>query len=547
MEPKTVLEIMLAAGIVAAVGGVGCSFAADDQAEATNDAVTTGGDVSQVLKSTLQLEGCTAAKVGPRQLLVAARCVSGNATFKAGNSISFTTAALGKVATANPTKPTPAGSCTALATCCATIKSAGNDSSVCEAAAAKKDEPACAKAQEGYQTFGDCVPPAGPQCTALATCCATIKGAGNDSSVCEAAAAKKDEQACTKAQDGYQTYGDCVPPPPAAKPASNPNAKTVTIASVVIHPSYVAKCTGDLCDFTKLAASGAADIAVILLEKDLDGIPTVPVDLDPVREADSLLVVTSGCTTFDAAPAAPKTVQTQAVPAKSANHAGSPYETSPSFVGSLASSYVVTAAGGWKTGKPRLCRTDIGAPLFRASTAAVAGVTSNYTTFLGQSVPVTTEHTRVDAQSSFKIGQWLTKLGAETIHSCSESADGCGERSTDPTPPKSDGGIADAATTPDAAPDAAAAPAPVADPSPQDQDQDQGGNNDPPTSSKGSSSKADAPASKKEAAAEGGCSAAPGTTPSGGLVIGLALALGAMLARRRRSRPEPRKILRAVS
>jgi MYXO-CTERM domain-containing protein len=465
METRTLIRFTLAAGMIAAAGGVGCSLVKAEDTGSSPDEVNAGEDVSQVLKSVLQLQGgCTAAKVGPKQLLVAARCVSGNAAYASGKTISFTVAAAGTVAVAAPDSGT-------------------------DAAAAPKD-------------------------------------AG--------------------ARDAAPADSGAAP-----TPASNPNAKQVTIADVKIHPSYVATCTGDLCDFTKLAASDSPDIAVILLEEELETVPTIPVDLDPVGQADPLLAVTANCATFDTATTAKqKTVRTEAVPTKSVNHVGSPYAASPNLVSRLASSYVVTTGAGWRTGAPRLCKTDIGAPLFRAGSAAVAGVTSNYTTYGKQRLPVTTHHTRVDAASRFKIGDWLTTLGAETVHTCSESTDGCTKRTFDggappgpttegPTEPgdgggEADGGlVGDAATAPDAEPETPAEPE---DTSPH---QDQLPNEEPSsdsTTTSGEDDFTDAGTGKKKKKDEGGCSAAPGGTSSssGGFAIGVALALGAILARRRR-------------
>ncbi|NOU31604.1 MAG: hypothetical protein HOO96_27200 [Polyangiaceae bacterium] len=49
----------------------------------------------------------------------------------------------------------------------------------------------------------------GPQCTALEVCCGQIKKAGSDPTVCEAAVVRADEAACTRAHDGYKTFGPC--------------------------------------------------------------------------------------------------------------------------------------------------------------------------------------------------------------------------------------------------------------------------------------------------------------------------------------------------
>lgn len=464
MESRALIRITLASGILAAVGAAGCSLVKAEDTGSSPDKVTAGGDVSGVLKSTLQLQGgCTAAKVGPRQLLVAARCVSGNEAYAAGATISFTSSASGKPAVA-------------LA-----------DAGASDAATTPDAEPA--------------------------------SDAGTDAS----------------AKD-------------SGKPA-NTSARSATIAEVKVHPSFAAKCTGSVCDFGKIAASDSPDIALIILDADLDAIPTIPVDLDPVGVGDPLLEVTSGCASFDLEPsAAQKTARTLSVPAKSVNHVGSPYLAAPQLVSRLASSYVVTQASGWKSGAPRVCKADIGAPLFRAGTAAVAGVTSNYTAYAAKGAAVTAHHTRVDAASRFKIGAWLTTLGAETIHSCSESAEGCPDNasdagtppgpSTDGTTEPGDGGAnADAATAADAAPDAGAEPAPLpADDTPHSDTLPSEDSTD--TSSPGSSTEnTDAGARKKKSSDTGGCSAAPGGTSSSssnGLFIGLALAMGAVVARRKK-------------
>jgi hypothetical protein len=479
MDPRALIRITLATGIIAAIGGIGCSLIKGEDAASSPDEVNSAGDTSEVLKSTLQLQGgCTAAKVGPKQLLVAARCVSGNALFVAGKTISFTTAASGTI-------------------------------------------PKIVAASDA----GD----AGSVTPAPIDSGATDSG-GYDSGSVDSGSA----------------------------PVTNPNARVVTIADVKIHPSYVAKCTGDLCDFNKIAASDSPDIAVIILDQELDTIPTVPVDLDPVSPADELLEVSSGCATFDAKPTAKqKVVSAEAVNPKSVNHAGSPYASQPQLVTRLGSTYVVTAAAGWKTGAPRLCKSDIGAPLFRGDMAAVAGVTSNFTTYAASRVPVTTHHTRVDTASRFKIGDWLKTLGAETIHSCSESTAGCVKKTSDagePPGPSTDGttdpgdaGSRPDAKTPvppqgDAAPeDDGAAPPASNDPPPGDDTphQDTLPGEEPSSGPTGGGEEADAAAGgKKKKKDEGGCSAAPGgtsSTPSGGFVIGLALALGAIIARRKKS------------
>jgi hypothetical protein len=318
--------------------------------------------------------------------------------------------------------------------------------------------------------------------------------------------------------------------------ASKDAVRTVTIAEVTIHPSFVAKCKGDACSFNDLASSDAPDVAVLLLTEDLVTVPSVPVDLDPVGEADPLLVVTRGCATLGAAPSGPfKALGTLAAPPNSVSHTGSAYEAAPpQLVARLGASYVVTAGAGWSAGNPRMCASDVGAPLFRGTAAALAGISSSFTTFPGGQLPVTMHHARVDALSRFKIGDWLASLGAATVHSCSESAGGCVKRAWDGGAPEGDGltgpGPTDGGLNDGSAADAAASTDPQRDTLPSED----------PTAAPGDTGygteDADAatPAKKKQ---PGGCSAAPGATPvAPGALGGLGLALLVAAVRRRRDR-----------
>lgn len=480
MQRSALIRITLTAGILAAVGAAGCSLAKEEETGSSPDEVVAAGDVSSLLKSTLVLEGgCIAAKVGPKHLLVSARCVSGNAAFAAGKTLSFTSATGVKSGTA-----TDAGTGS---------KDAGRDSGT------------AAKDAGGGST-----------------------DAGKDSG--------------TASRDGG-----------AASSTGSSTSRDVTIAEVKIHPSWAAKCKTDLCDFNKIEGSDAPDIALILLENDLLSVPSIPVDLDPVGQGDPLLVVTAGCTSVDGtATAAPKTVRTIAVPAKSVNHEGGPYANAAQLVSRVAASYVVTAGAGWRATAPKLCATDIGAPLFRAGSASIAGVTSNYTTYAEGKLPVTTHHARVDGMSRFKIGDWLSDLGAVTIHSCSETAGGCVKNSYDggaPGPAQGEGttqpgnddggatGDAEAPETDGGKAETDGGAATEEEPSGPRSETLPSEEPEPDYYGEGEEDYGDAAApKKKKKKAEGGCSAAPGRpAPSGGLLLGLVIAAGAVLTRRRRA------------
>jgi hypothetical protein len=500
-------------GALAMAGAAGCFASNDEAVDSSPDHVISGGDTSAVLKSTLVLKsGCTATKIGPKHLLIAARCVAGNDAFAPGRELEYTAAsvAAGTVAPAS-------------------AKEAGAD-----AGAGEGDESDDAGAPEGGASEGE--------------------SEGDESSD---SADSADSADTTDSTDSSK---------------KTPTCHSATIADVRIHPSFEAKCKkASDCALGALGASDAPDIAVILLEEDLDTVPTVPVDLDPVADGDPLLVVSSGCASVDAESGAKiRTTKAVAAPAKSVNHDGSPYLAAPQYVSRVASAYVVTAGAGWQKTAPKLCLGDLGAPIFRGASAAVAGVTSNFTTRkAGALVPVTIEHARVDGTSRFKIGAWLEEMGAETIHSCSEAAGGCVKSKYDGGMPDDDtetggsGGSADSGTTGGGDEDAGATTAPDGgDADASTEPSEPQGNVDsplPPDDGEGDYGEGDygegdygegdygegdygtgddptegAP-KKKKASSGGGCSMAPGSSPVGtGLPIGLGLAVAAVVARRRR-------------
>lgn len=475
METRALIKLALAAGLATAVGAAGCSLK-EEETGSSPDRVATGGTTSAVvLRSVVFLKsGCTATKVGPKHLLLAARCVAGNEAFAAGKELEFTSAASGPntiAAEGEAEGPAPAD------------------------AGAPKD----------------------------------AGGAVTDGGSTDGGKAGATDAGASKPSGG----------------SSNPNARTATVASVSVYPSYVSKCTDDVCDFGRLAASDAADVAVVVLEEEIPSVPTLPIDLDAVAPADPLLVVNSACASFASdEPQTPKATRSMAVPAKSANHEGSPYQKSPQLVTRLAGLYVVSPGTAWGKGGAGICKNDVGAPIFRAGTAAVAGVTSNFTTFAAGQEPVTLHHTRVDSAS--KIGPWLAKLGVETIHSCSETAGGCVKRTYDgggPEAPATEPGTTepgDAGEGDAIAPDAGAGEGGATEPEPPSGPRSEQlpgeGEYEGEYSPDEEPDYSDAAApKKKKAAAEGGCSAAPGRAPTGELAIGVALALGAAIARRRRA------------
>src|SRR5690349_23155345 len=82
-------------GVLALMGAAtGCFLKQSDDVGSSGDEVVSGAEATLLLKSTLVLDaGCLATKVGPRQLLLSARCVSENkAAFTKGKVLGYTTA-----------------------------------------------------------------------------------------------------------------------------------------------------------------------------------------------------------------------------------------------------------------------------------------------------------------------------------------------------------------------------------------------------------------------------------------------------------------------
>src|SRR5262245_25006217 len=91
-------RIACVVALLASAGAAGCFLSKDEAVESTPNEVNAAGDVSQILKSTLVLEGsCVAVKVGPKHLLLAAKCAVGHPAFGPGKTVKFKTATNGGV------------------------------------------------------------------------------------------------------------------------------------------------------------------------------------------------------------------------------------------------------------------------------------------------------------------------------------------------------------------------------------------------------------------------------------------------------------------
>ncbi|MBX3191116.1 MAG: trypsin-like serine protease [Labilithrix sp.] len=198
------------------------------------------------------------------------------------------------------------------------------------------------------------------------------------------------------------------------------------VAAVHVHPSWMRACEETYCASSSATAlMDAADVAVIELTRDLDGVPEAAIDPAPLAPGDAVVVLGFGCTEGVLAPDAhgrssvPRSLayaDTRVVDARRAIHEGSPVgaDALPRVTGS----YAMTPGPAFgKGGSAGLCPGDSGGPLYRRAGGEllVAGINANYTLrpeaedTVG--LPVTNWHTRLDAKSRHGIASWLASVG----------------------------------------------------------------------------------------------------------------------------------------
>jgi MYXO-CTERM domain-containing protein len=449
---RTSLGWLTAFLAASAATATGCFLGASDDAQTSPSSVIEAKESG--LRALVALEGgCTAVKVGPKHLLLAARCVTNKSAYAVGKTLRFRAIS---------------------ATLDARAEDAGAEDAQTDASPTKTPTP-------------------------------KLTDAGTDASAASDASDASDDAAA--AADASGDAGD------AGSDARNGLEEEV-IAQVQIHPSYLAKCGTGACELGRIGGGDVADVALIILARELTEIPSAAIDLDPVTAGDPVLVLGYGCEAART-PSKLHARETTAASAQSVIHAGSPYKD-PELAATLATSYVATLGPASKATELGLCGdADFGAPLLRAKGTAVIGVNSNITFAVDtRSTPTTNSHARVDLGSRFDIGSWLGKLGAETTRTCSTTTEGC--------PKQPDAGSP--------APDAEAGstePPPVIEPAPENE-------SPPPTTGPRRTAPTVGPDDESPKSDSGGCSASPSAPlPSGLGIIAVAVA-AAFVARRRR-------------
>ncbi len=213
--------------------------------------------------------------------------------------------------------------------------------------------------------------------------------------------------------------GDALP----ARSTGRGKAVVATVEATHVSPSWTTACAESFYVSSEITTRlDAADVALVVTTRVLEGLPVIPLDLGPVAAGERVELAGYGCTTgalVDNGDVPPilRSGTATTVSSRALEHDGGP-AADPTIV---AGSYVLTEGPAGATRGAGNCPGDSGGPLLRKRGAdrAVVGVHANYT-FLSPEVdplgrPVTSWHTRVDLASRHGVGGWLKGLGVQVL------------------------------------------------------------------------------------------------------------------------------------
>lgn len=198
--------------------------------------------------------------------------------------------------------------------------------------------------------------------------------------------------------------------------------REVTIEDTFISPTWAELCPRTYCGIAEVAArQDAADVALIVLEDEIEEVRFLPLATLPMAPGDLVIIQGFGCEDGihagdERGEATLASAETRVVPASDALHDGSYIE--PEHLETASANYFMTAGPAHADGGAGLCPGDSGGPVYTESEAglAIVGVNANYTLLPDEQdplgLPVTNWHTRLDGDARHAVASWLAAHGA---------------------------------------------------------------------------------------------------------------------------------------
>lgn len=222
--------------------------------------------------------------------------------------------------------------------------------------------------------------------------------------------------------------------------------RTVRVKKVHLADAYDEEHTS----IRPLGAEAIPDVAIMEITEEsetaLEGIPIAKVRISPMNVGDRVVMMGYGCEKGlkgpqDYTKQRLKYQRTRLLGIDSQDHAGSyVLHRGEPFTTNLERQYLFTPGAYAQPKEASLCPGDSGGPLYAddGTASTIVGVNAYYSfapanaNAQGNWTSVTNWHTRLDVESRFDVGSWLTSLGVATegakpsnhFDGCAETAEG---------------------------------------------------------------------------------------------------------------------------
>lgn len=193
--------------------------------------------------------------------------------------------------------------------------------------------------------------------------------------------------------------------------------RAAVVRETLVNPEWLSGCAETLCGATSVTGLlDAADVAVVVFEHGLEGIPSAAIDSGQVQTGDRVTLVGFGCkngvrVSRDGSSGALLFGAAAVVEGAAVIHPGSFVKEAD--IPRVSQTYFFTAGPGRGGEHAGLCPGDSGGPVYRVSSEGpkVIGVNSNYTMKKGAEdelgLPITNWHTRIGEGTRHNVGAWI--------------------------------------------------------------------------------------------------------------------------------------------